>query len=66
MTSCVFMERVKTTLMLIKEIEEEARHKEDDDGEQYPYHSDRPELRKEFTHNNISLSVEIDLYPLLS
>ena len=40
-----FMERVKKLrLMLVNEIEDEARHEVDDDGKQYPYHSDWPEL----------------------
>ena len=60
------LRELKTTLMLIDEIEEEARHEVDDDGEQEPYHSDRPKLRKKFTHKHVSLSIEVTIFPLLS
>ena len=47
--------------MLIDEIEEDARHKVNDDGKQDSNHSDRPKLRKKFTHNINSLSDEIKI-----
>ena len=62
MTSCAFYgESKKLRSMLVDEIEEEARHKVDDDGKQYPYHNDRPKFSKKFTHIYFSLSDEIKI-----